>query len=313
MCMNPLYQVNVSLFTAGHIEYSSEIKYPTSRCYNIVSNADDFVIKLNQNEFRAVSASPDSDFLSNPHRKNMEISNNAITSIQKLWMQGFFGKGNLSRSVPTFEWRNEKKEQITQNRRIARVRRKKNKKNASASITNNEDRKKIIDVNVKKQIKKIDIYENYNNNKDDDDNIIQNQAISIQKHLQLTIEKAFFLCFRLECLEIYNANDNLMTTHDCWNAFHKSSVFNITPNSLQDSPLTQLDNPFILRYVVYLYFLISNLQSHKQIQPSTSSDNGQHYNDDLNNPFKCIKYYKVKEVLIKRCLKGSNKNKNKII
>ncbi|CAG8660114.1 16132_t:CDS:2, partial [Gigaspora rosea] len=138
-------------------------------------------------------------------------------------MQGFFGKGNLSRSVPTFEWRNEKKEdqplsaeQITQNRRIARVRRKKNKKNASASITNNEDRKKIIDVNVKK--------------------------------------KAFFLCFRLECLEIYNANDNLMTTHDCWNAFHKSSVFNITPNSLQDSPLTQLDNPFILRYVVYLYF-----------------------------------------------------------
>ncbi|CAG8710348.1 37728_t:CDS:2 [Gigaspora margarita] len=72
MCMNPLYQVNVSLFTV-------RIKYPTSRCYNIVSNADDFVIKLNQNEFRAVSASPDSDLLSNPHRRNMEISNNAVT------------------------------------------------------------------------------------------------------------------------------------------------------------------------------------------------------------------------------------------
>lgn len=352
-------------------------------------------------------------------------SNSVIVSekqaIQKLWMQGSFGKGNLSRSEPTFEWRNEKKEdqplspeQITQNRRIARARRKKNKKNASTSITNNEDRKEIIDVNDKgnieptslidtlglpdiastsvsiEQIKEIDVDENYNDNKDDDDNIMQNQAISIQEHLQLTTEEAFFLCFGLGCLEIYDANDNLMTTHDCWNAFRTSSVSNITLNALQDSPLTQLDNPFILRYVVYHYFRslgwvvkggmkfgcdyvlyekgpeykhaeycvivlpyylsannnmnnnhfrhnvmtswrlmsnlsrvcvqvkkslvlcyviippslsdpISNSQSHEQIQPSTSSDNDQHHNDDLNNPFKCIKHYKIKEVLIKRC------------
>ncbi|CAG8841680.1 16253_t:CDS:2, partial [Gigaspora margarita] len=272
-------------------------------------------------------------------------SNSVIVSekqaIQRLWMQGFFGKGNLSRSEPTFEWRNEKKG-----------------KNASTSITNNEDRKEIIDVNDK--------------------------AISIQEHLQLTTEEAFFLCFGLGCLEIYDANDNLMTTHDCWNAFRTSSVSNITPNALQDSPLTQLDNPFILRYVVYHYFRslgwvvkggmkfgcdyvlyekgpeykhaeycvivlpyylsannnmnnnhfrhnvmtswrlmsnlsrvcvqvkkslvlcyviippslsdpISNSQSHEQIQPSTSSDNDQHHNDDLNNPFKCIKHYKIKE------------------
>ncbi|KAF0467582.1 tRNA-intron endonuclease catalytic domain-like protein [Gigaspora margarita] len=305
-------------------------------------------------------------------------------------------------------------EQITQNRRIARARRKKNKKNASTSITNNEDRKEIIDVNDKgnieptslidtlglpdiastsvsiEQIKEIDVDENYNDNKDDDDNIMQNQAISIQEHLQLTTEEAFFLCFGLGCLEIYDANDNLMTTHDCWNAFRTSSVSNITLNALQDSPLTQLDNPFILRYVVYHYFRslgwvvkggmkfgcdyvlyekgpeykhaeycvivlpyylsannnmnnnhfrhnvmtswrlmsnlsrvcvqvkkslvlcyviippslsdpISNSQSHEQIQPSTSSDNDQHHNDDLNNPFKCIKHYKIKEVLIKRC------------
>ncbi|CAG8476609.1 8582_t:CDS:10, partial [Dentiscutata erythropus] len=156
-------------------------------------------------------------------------------AIQKLWKQGFFGKGNLSRSEPTFEWRDGKKgdqplsaEQITQNRRIARARRKKNKKNASASITNNEDSKDVIDVSDK--------------------------AISIQEHLQLTTEEAFFLSFGLGCLEIYDANDNLMTTHDCWNAFRISSVSNIALNAPQDSLITQLDNPFILRYVVYHYF-----------------------------------------------------------
>ncbi|CAG8524278.1 199_t:CDS:2, partial [Scutellospora calospora] len=81
--------------------------------------------------------------------------------IQKLWTQGFFGKGNLSRSEPTFEWR-------------------------------------------------------------------RNSNVSIQEHLHLTTEEAFFLNFGLGCLEIYDTND--------------------------DSPLTKLDNPFIIRYVAYHYF-----------------------------------------------------------
>ncbi|CAG8473228.1 3787_t:CDS:2, partial [Dentiscutata heterogama] len=288
-------------------------------------------------------------------RGNFDANSNSVIvsekqAIQKLWKQGFFGKGNLSRSEPTFEWRNGRK-----------------------------DSKDVIDVS-------------------DKGNTEPTPLIDTLEHLQLTTEEAFFLSFGLGCLEIYDANDNLMTTHDCWNAFRISSVSNIALNVPQDSPITQLDNPFILQYVVYHYFrslgwvvkggmkfgcdyvlyekgpeykhaeycvivlpyylsvtnnknnnnfrhnvttswqLMSNLsrvcvqvkkslvlcyviipqslpesrsnsQTHEQIQPSTSSDNNQHHvNDennygtiDLNNPFECIKHYKIKEVLIKRC------------
>ncbi|CAG8495574.1 24436_t:CDS:2, partial [Racocetra persica] len=199
-------------------------------------------------------------------------SNSVIVSekqdIQKLWKQGFFGKGNLSRSEPTFEWRDGKKgdqplsaEQITQNRRVARAKRKKNKKNVSASIINNEDSKGFIDVNDdKNDTESTCLIDTLGQPDDEDDNIIQNQSAFIQEHLQLTTEEAFFLSFGLGCLEIYDTNDNLMTIRDCWNAFRISTVSIssfpsiITSNTPQDSPLIQSDNPFIIRYVVYHYF-----------------------------------------------------------
>ncbi|CAG8779869.1 9999_t:CDS:2, partial [Cetraspora pellucida] len=321
-------------------------------------------------------------------------SNSVIVSekqdIQKLWKQGFFGKGNLSRSEPTYEWRdgnkdsNDDKNETEPTYLIDAP----GQPDITSPMTLIEQTIKI-DYNDNKEGDdnlKIDADENYNDNKDEDD-IIQNRAAFIQENLQLTTEEAFFLSFGLGCLEIYDTNDNLMTIRDCWNAFRTSTVSISsfpsisTPNSPQDSPLIQLDNPFIVRYVVYHYFrslgwvvrggmkfgcdyvlpyylsatsntnnnhfrhnvttswqLMSNLSrvcvqvkkslvlcyviippsplkkmpdlsSHEQIQTLTSSDDDKHHiNDknnhstfDLNNPFECIKHYKIKEVLIKRC------------
>ncbi|RHZ53028.1 hypothetical protein Glove_452g17 [Diversispora epigaea] len=89
------------------------------------------------------------------------LSNSVIVcdkrDIEKLWKQGFFGKGNLSRSEPT--WNNRRNltaEQVTQKRRLFRAKRKLKKqkrsivldedKDVSISTSKNNDNSSFIDI-----------------------------------------------------------------------------------------------------------------------------------------------------------------------
>ncbi|CAH1762021.1 12092_t:CDS:2 [Entrophospora sp. SA101] len=84
------------------------------------------------------------------------VKKNTKEDINKLWNQGFFGKGNLSRSEPTWDWR----------KRLER------KVRGNAGDCNNIG-----------------------------------GGSGSKEYLHLTTEEAFFLCFGIESLNVYDKNE----------------------------------------------------------------------------------------------------------
>ncbi|CAB4442055.1 unnamed protein product [Rhizophagus irregularis] len=163
--------------------------------------------------------------------------------MEKLWKEGFFGKGNLSRSEPTWFWRNsnndngkgkrkEKQklaaEQITEQRRIVRKRNKKGRVN------------QVQNMSKVQQITKEEVQEK---EQDEEQTIEQtltqeeeNVLLEDIETLMLTTQEAFFLCYGLGILDIYDLQDNLLSVEESWKSFQITS------------------SGFIIRYIVYHYF-----------------------------------------------------------
>ncbi|CAG8462921.1 15842_t:CDS:1 [Acaulospora colombiana] len=184
------------------------------------------------------------------------LSNSVIVTnkedIEKLWRQGFFGKGNLSRSEPTWNGGRGKgkeltAEQVTRKRRKDRERKKMRQKKKDAAPDNNNDEvtnslgaitgddkvdngsSGVEGASHATGIEEIvDIDKNGDSNEkgekligdnvgsgDEDDQIKANDEMrmSAEEHLQLTTEEAFFLCFGICGLDIYDADNVTVSSH----------------------------------------------------------------------------------------------------
>ncbi|KAJ7224463.1 hypothetical protein GGX14DRAFT_425752 [Mycena pura] len=77
------------------------------------------------------------------------------------------------------------------------------------------------------------------------------------EHLQLTLPEAFFLLWNLNCLTVEDPHTNtLLTVQQIWLAFqtaHLAPSLCFSPNPTQ-SPQLQFDNPFLINYVVYHHY-----------------------------------------------------------
>lgn len=129
--------------------------------------------------------------------------------IEKLWKEGFFGKGNLSRSEPTWFWRNSNNgkgkrkekhklaaEQVTEQRRIVR---KRNKRGRVNRVQNMSKVQQVIkeEVQEKEQDEEQTIEQTLTQEE-------ENVLLEDIETLMLTTQEAFFLCYGLGILDIYN-------------------------------------------------------------------------------------------------------------
>ncbi|KAG0166464.1 tRNA splicing endonuclease subunit sen2 [Apophysomyces sp. BC1034] len=147
----------------------------------------------------------------------------------ELYQAGFFGKGTLSRSEPTWFTRLQKQchqkeasgdslalEQITVERRKQRRERRRQKANEAVADENNHN----------------------NNDDDDDDDVWQpDELLAKTGHtdhecLQLDLLEAFFLAFALDALEIHDTEGLVMSIDSCWTVFNRvySSTATFTPH-----------------------------------------------------------------------------------
>ncbi|CAI2177223.1 4036_t:CDS:2 [Funneliformis geosporum] len=172
--------------------------------------------------------------------------------MEQLWKEGFFGKGSLSRSEPTWFWRNNngKKgkgkqklsaEQVTEQRRIARKRYKKAKQAQNVG----EVQQAII---IKEDVKVINM-ESENTQETTIEKLTQEDETILSEDIEnliLTTQEAFFLSYGLGIIDIYDSQDNLLSLEECWKSFYTISNKNLNHDDY--------DNVFIIRYVVYHYF-----------------------------------------------------------
>ncbi|CAG8658308.1 11787_t:CDS:2, partial [Ambispora leptoticha] len=179
--------------------------------------------------------------------------------IDLLWKSGFFGKGTLSRGEPTWFSRNRGKnpyprnglslEEITKKRREERKTRRKKKQN-------------------EEPIQESDKELNNDNNEIDNDEttLIDDNELNLhrknntndpkEKEFQLTLEEAFFLCFGIGSLLIYDTNQKLLSIKDCWDAFRSVAATSMISFSslLVQMNIDRWDNSFVIRYVAFHYF-----------------------------------------------------------
>jgi tRNA-splicing endonuclease subunit Sen2 len=149
--------------------------------------------------------------------------------MEKLWREGFFGKGSLSRSEPTWFWRNSKNdkvkgkgkqklaaEQVTEQRRIARRRNKMGRVNQVQKVgKTQQDEEDEIEMESSKEVEVVKADENNQQEEQEERQIIEQNAKELSQEeelkdtekLILTTQEAFFLCYGLGILDIYDSQD----------------------------------------------------------------------------------------------------------
>ncbi|KAG0054982.1 tRNA splicing endonuclease subunit sen2 [Gryganskiella cystojenkinii] len=208
--------------------------------------------------------------------------------MKSLFQQGFFGKGTLSRSEPTWKLRTTAEsggaqglslEEITRQRRIERALLKKEKqlnpqgtptsRNSSPLTSNSPSNthgalspivphEQILTSNATKVT---DVIAGTINSKDFDQSALLDNDEDYE-HLQLSLEEAFFLVFAVECISVFSSSGSKsrpMSIQECWLQFAKSSLsisstLTLHPISNKSHFQCKADNPFIVRYVAYHYF-----------------------------------------------------------
>ncbi|KAF8456398.1 hypothetical protein BGX38DRAFT_1248949 [Terfezia claveryi] len=197
-------------------------------------------------------------------------------SIQGLWCRGFFGKGSLSRSEPTWLTRTRRRlgvigknesltaEELTERRRTERREFKKERakleKEKLERILAEEGK---ITLEISGEVPKSD---------EEDSNPAPARGTSQEaetrqpiitpkrpvvdveelEHLQLTLEEAFFLTFGLGALVIIDGSSNhekQLSNNELLNLFR---MYSYTP--VREVEALRPDDPFMVNYVVYHHF-----------------------------------------------------------
>jgi tRNA-splicing endonuclease subunit Sen2 len=207
--------------------------------------------------------------------------------VRALWEMGFFGKGSLSRSEPT--WLNQEKkriglvagmtaEQITQKRRMERDKFKRDRARAETQALEDQLRKEsgVSGPDPQEELTTFDTPKSDSTNtngslyasvavdaqtpdlparlavapdtpSENHNNSNSDIEISNQEHLQLSLEEAFFLTYGLGALKLDDPHN--ISNHKLLQIFRQHSYFPpVSPSDL--SP----DDPFLLSYVVYHHF-----------------------------------------------------------
>ncbi|KAF9054568.1 hypothetical protein BJ165DRAFT_1399763 [Panaeolus papilionaceus] len=197
-----------------------------------------------------------------------------------LWRRGFFGKGDLSRSEPSWLARqlNIRKnggkqltsEEVREKRRAERKQFKLDRAKAIAAVA--EEAEKIFaeegrviapalsGPNIpsaatwKPSPKPAAVDPEASENLVEPCPPVDLEPLDDVEHLQLTLQDAFFLLWNLDCLTVLDP-DTLtpMTIQDIWLTFQKAELPPSLPNSAAGVDL-QFDNPFLVNYVVYHHY-----------------------------------------------------------
>lgn len=149
-----------------------------------------------------------------------------VEEMEKIYYNGFFGKGNLSRGFTRFRKNSEKPD-------VIRKRQYERRKEWAKKYVEKGKVSKIIVVPDSDSDEEDDVY--FTNLKVD----YQTDCNLVKETLNLNLEEALFLCNSLECLNVYNG-EKLMSGGELWEMFCK------------------MDRYFVQNYATYFYFRSKN-------------------------------------------------------
>ncbi|KDQ61592.1 hypothetical protein JAAARDRAFT_122938 [Jaapia argillacea MUCL 33604] len=197
-----------------------------------------------------------------------------------LWRRGFFGKGNLSRSEPSWLARriNARKiaengltaEEVTAKRRAERKQFKLDRAQAiaeaaaAAELAFSEGRI-ITTEETGIVIPSAATWKPHSSTAPKptvppplaDDNIEEEEDIpENMEHLQLTLQEAFFLLWTMDCLSVLDPNTNTaMSVQQIWIAFQAAHFPPHLPiDTASILSAHRFDNPFLINYAVYHHY-----------------------------------------------------------
>ncbi|KAJ7257918.1 hypothetical protein B0H12DRAFT_1110610 [Mycena haematopus] len=178
-----------------------------------------------------------------------------------LWRRGFFGKGDLSRSEPSWLARqiNARRaggnrltsEEMTSKRRAERKQFKIDRARAIAAVAAEAEAAFETDGRVVVPALSGPSIPSAATEAPPEDE----EPPEDLEHLQLTLPEAFFLMWNLNCLTVEDPLTNeLMSIQQIWIAFqgaHLNPPFFVSP---RPTPALQFDNPFLINYIVYHHY-----------------------------------------------------------
>ncbi|KAG2158294.1 uncharacterized protein EDB93DRAFT_657958 [Suillus bovinus] len=217
--------------------------------------------------------------LFDPLTRSAWVSNPGDATL--LWQRGFFGKGDLSRSEPSWLARqiNARKmkgkaltsEEITAKRRAERKQFKLDRAKAIAAAaaeaeTAFNEQGRIIAPGIAPDGTRIipsaatwkptsaSVASERSPEDVAPDDEEENEPIQDLEHLQLSLQEAFFLVWALDCLTISNPETNVsFTLAEIWNTFQNAHVPSLIPQPNAPSR-SRFDNPFLVSYVAYHHY-----------------------------------------------------------
>ncbi|KIL00730.1 hypothetical protein PAXRUDRAFT_821310 [Paxillus rubicundulus Ve08.2h10] len=202
-----------------------------------------------------------------------------------LWQRGFFGKGDLSRSEPSWLARqiNARKqakqggmtsEEVTAKRRAERKQFKLDRAKAMAAAaaeaeTAFQEGRVISTIYAPDGTRMIPSAATWKPNRapetqpdksasiaEESDDEDEEEPIENVEHLQLTLQEAFFLLWNLDCLSVSNTQTgDPLTLSQVWNAFQNAHVPSPKLVPSPEPPQHRcFDNPFLVNYVIYHHY-----------------------------------------------------------
>ncbi|KAF5355313.1 hypothetical protein D9758_006015 [Tetrapyrgos nigripes] len=211
-----------------------------------------------------------------PHTRSVWICERNDSML--LWRRGFFGKGDLSRSEPSWLARklNDRKarqgkyltsEEIREKRRADRRQFKLDRAAAIAAVA--AEAEEIFEKEGRVIVPALSGPEipsgatwrpatplpETEAARNDSEEKRENEEETLEdvEHLQLTLFEAFFLSWTLDCLDILHPEtDEPMTLRETWMAFQHAHLAPPIPDL--PTPELQLDNPFLVHYVAYHHY-----------------------------------------------------------
>ncbi|KAF9045704.1 hypothetical protein BDZ89DRAFT_1007929 [Hymenopellis radicata] len=218
--------------------------------------------------------SPECEGLFDPVTRSVWVINPQDSTI--LWRRGFFGKGDLSRSEPSWLARQKSQrksthltsEEVRERRRLERKQFKLDRAQAIAAVAAEAEaifaaEGRVItpalsgpSIPSAATWKPTRVPEEQPNTEapiapepvaEDED------ELEDLEHLQLTLSEAFFLIWNFDCLTVWDSvTHELMSVESLWNTFQQVHLQPPIP----DAPLQplQLDNPFLINYMAYQHY-----------------------------------------------------------
>ncbi|KIP08789.1 hypothetical protein PHLGIDRAFT_360380 [Phlebiopsis gigantea 11061_1 CR5-6] len=210
-----------------------------------------------------------------PATRSVWITNSKDAMI--LWRRGFFGKGDLSRSEPSWYTRqvNARKaagkyltsEEIREKRRKERQQFKLDRSKALAEAAAEKEAafaegREASTVAIPsgatwkpQPAEGLSLPSVHPEQGIPEEDPIEEDPVEEVEHLQLTLQEAFFLLWNLDCLTVLDSvTDEAMGLKSIWSAFKR--VYHppgIAPN-LSSTYDGRFDNPFLVHYAAYHYY-----------------------------------------------------------